>query len=410
MLYNKEAVAFLDANKYIPKPISTLYHYYNQPIITDSNCIYPLIYDLDNMIDAFLDCFTNTTKSLEMQEYISNFCYMIETTIEDLIKKSFKPDKPHAFKVFDPKERVILAPRFRTRVVQKALIQVVGPFLDSFAVPSSAANIPGRGTHFALLKVQDILQNSNFVVVFDIHHFFPSIDNTILRCIIYDLIKCPNTNWLLNLNIPDAPIGIPIGSITSQYFANLYLDPLDKLVYNILGITDYCRYMDDFIIGVNTAEQANYVFCLIRDFLYNVLHLTLNQHSRVINSTDEFTFVGYKYKDKKPYMNERRLESVLNEIDKFQMYHYGPELYYYLLRPYIMGFISNASRYTEDQNNIDLIIHKLRYIGITDYSIKPKKPSNKEITKPYGFKYKKSGFFSKEIAKQKRAEKQYKKS
>lgn len=352
-------------------PPNQYYQFYQLPIIM--HYLYPYVYDLDNILEAFFDCFITTTKSFEMLEakrYFYDFIHDIQTA---LITKNFIPEPPHVFKVKDPKERVIKAPRFKTRVIQKALIQVVGPFLDGSAIPFSYANIPERGTLNIKRKVYEILQICPLVLVMDVHHFFPSINNTYLRCMLYDLIKDPDLYYMLSSCVPKAPIGIDIGSITSQYFANLYLDPLDKLVCYTLGNTNYCRYMDDFLIGVNSMEEANFTFHLVNEFLNSVLEVALNTNSRIIRSNDEFEFVGFRYKDKIPYMKDMRLENALNAIKEFSVLGYGIDMYPYLLRDYVLNYIINAYTYTADYNGIKTVIKALHDIGINDCLLKKDK-------------------------------------
>ena len=388
MLYNQYVpIANLSNRNY-----NAFFHYYSKPLIVNDGITFPLIYDTENLINAFFDCYSNTNKSLEMQNCLKYFNYFIFTAQKEIREHTFVPQDPYVFIEHDPKERIIYAPRFFTRVIQKALIQVVGPYLDALSIPNSTANVPERGTIFAKEIVENILENSNYVIIMDIHHYFPSIDTSILRCMLFDLIKCPSTNWLINSCIPNVPIGIPIGSITSQYLANLYLDPLDKIVYYALKNQRYCRYMDDFIVGTNTIEEANYTLGVVSSLLHNVLHLTLNKHTRILNASDEFDFVGFHYKNKKVVMTERREKLVLDAIDRFVDDGYGPEMYYYILRPIVMSFIETASRYTDDLKSIDFIINKLKLIGIDEYDIKEIKNSS-AVKSAYGIKL--TPFFSK---------------
>jgi len=361
MNYNETALTIaLNSNRSFAA--NSRYHFYPYALITEN--LFPLVYSWDNLFEAYLDCFKNTTKSLEMLDsshHFSDFMCIIE---ESLIKKTFVPEEPHKFIVHDPKERTIKAPRFMTRVVQKALIQAVGPFLDSFAVPFSCANIPGRGSIMVSDKVMEIINTCPFVLLMDVHHYFPSINNTNLRCMIYDLVKDPGLNWLLNLCIPSSPVSIDIGSITSQYFANLYLDPLDKVIFYGLGNTNYCRYMDDFIVGASSYEEAYYLFNFISQFLYNILGLTLNQHSGVIPSYSTFEFVGFRFENRQKKMKEIRLQNVLDEIAKFKMYRYGIEMYPFLLKDIVVNYIQNARLHTEEEKGLNIVMNALYEIGI----------------------------------------------
>lgn len=344
--------------------INQYYHIYSHPLITQN--LYPYVYDFDNLYEAYEDCFKNTTKSQEMLDARTCFSFFIHEIERELITHTFKPEQPFKFTAHDPKERTIKAPRFKTRVVQKALIQVIGVFLDNFAVPNSCANIPGKGTLYASDRVLEILKSSQFVLVMDVQHYFPSIVINILCSMLYDLIKDQAIYNLLTSCISNSIRGIDIGSITSQYLANLYLDPLDKLICIILGNPRYCRYMDDFMIGASSYDEAQRYFYTVQQFLWQVLGLTLNSNSIIYPSNAEFEFVGFRFKNKTRYMKQERLENVLATIEEFDKLGGTVDTYPNTIRHMVVNYYMNAQKYTEETNGIEAVKQRLLQMGIVD--------------------------------------------
>jgi retron-type reverse transcriptase len=182
---------------------------------------------------------------------------------------SYRPGSYTTFTVKDPKERFISAAPFRDRVVHHALCAVVVPLFERGFIDDSYANRVGKGSHRAVARYERFRDRFRHVLRCDMFRYFPSIDHEILKADLRRRIACPRTLALLDAIVdasnPQEPVhryfpgddlftpferrrGLPIGNLTSQFFANLYLDPLDHFVKEMLRAKGYVRYVDDFAL------------------------------------------------------------------------------------------------------------------------------------------------------------------
>ena len=180
----------------------------------------------------------------------------------------YRPGRYVAFAVNDPKRRIVSAAPFRDRVVHHALCAVAEPIFESGFIDHSFANRVGKGTHRAIEVYERYRSRHAHVLRCDIYRYFPAIDHAILKSDFRRRIRCRRTLALLDLIVdgsnPQEPVnfhfqgddlfepfrrrrGLPIGNLTSQFFANLYLDGFDHFVTEILR-APYVRYVDDFAL------------------------------------------------------------------------------------------------------------------------------------------------------------------
>jgi retron-type reverse transcriptase len=173
------------------------------------------------------------------------------------------------FKILHPKPRVISAAPYADRVVHHALINVIGPLFERKFIHDSYANQKDKGTHAALDRCTHYSRRYRYVLQMDIRKYFPSIDHEILFSEIARTIRCRRTLQLIEQIIansnPQEPAhfyfpgddlftpfarrkGLPIGNLTSQFFANVYLNPLDHFIKETLQAPGYIRYVDDLLI------------------------------------------------------------------------------------------------------------------------------------------------------------------
>lgn len=185
---------------------------------------------------------------------------------QELADKTYRPGPYRTFFIHEPKRRQISAAPYRDRVVHHALTRVLEPIFERSFVHDSYACRKGKGTHAAVRRSQEFARRHRYVLKADIRKFFPSIDHAILKALLARKVKDPHVLWLAGLLIDGsnpqegvcdwfagddlfAPAqrcrGLPIGNQTSQFFANVYLDPLDHFVKERLEIEGYTRYVDD---------------------------------------------------------------------------------------------------------------------------------------------------------------------
>jgi retron-type reverse transcriptase len=217
--------------------------------------------------------------------------------------------------VRDPKPRLISAAPFRDRVVHHALTQVVEPVFERRFSSASFACRVGLGTHAAVDRAQRGARDFPYVLKCDVRKYFASIDHAILKNLLARAVKCPPTLHLVARIIdgsnpqPDATVyfpgddlftpqqrrrGLPLGNQTSQFFANVYLNPVDQLLERYWRPGEYARYVDDLAIFDSSLPRLREM----RDAVERQLcDLRLRLHpgkSRVYRTADGLTFLGWR--------------------------------------------------------------------------------------------------------------------
>jgi len=193
----------------------------------------------------------------------------------ELREGRYRPGAYRYFPITDPKPRVVAAAPFRDRVVHHALVRVIEPLFEPRFIEDSYACRKGKGTHAGMRRALEFAKRFSWAIKCDIRRYFPSIDHRILRGQIGRVIGDPEalrlieiileshverteTRWPEGGDLFDAEqcaVGLPIGNLTSQFFANIYLNGFDHFVKQNLRARGYLRYVDDFLIfGSSRAE------------------------------------------------------------------------------------------------------------------------------------------------------------
>jgi retron-type reverse transcriptase len=196
----------------------------------------------------------------------------------ELRERRYLPGPYASFFIHEPKRRLISAAPFRDRVAHHALCNLIEPSFERSFLPESFANRIGKGTHRALDSAQACARRYPYVLQLDIRQFFPSIDHAILRICLARKLKEEGVLWLINLILASGegvlaeeyemvyfpgddllaicrPRGLPIGNLTSQFWANVYLNPLDHFIKRGLRCPGYVRYVDDLLLFANEKSS-----------------------------------------------------------------------------------------------------------------------------------------------------------
>lgn len=244
----------------------------------------------------------------------------------ELNSGEYNPGAYRSFTIREPKERVIFAAPYRDRIVHHALMNILEPIWEPRLYYHSYACRVNKGSHKALDVCQSFLRKNKYVLKCDIQKYFPSIDHKVLKKIIKNKIADPQLLNLLDLIIDSSPNeiskevpicyfdgdnlltpierrkGIPIGNLTSQFFANIYLNELDSWVKNHQKMKFYIRYMDDFIIFHKSKQVLNKLRLTIIEFLA-ILRLKLHEKKQqVFPIKNGVPFLGFHI-----YYTHRRL-------------------------------------------------------------------------------------------------------
>ena len=277
--------------------------------------LYPHIHDWDNLYLAYC----KARKGKRSRIPAATFEYDQESNLvqlqNELQGKSYTPGGTHSFFIHEPKRRLISAAPFRDRVVHHALCNVIEPIFERSFISDSYANRLGKGTHRALDRAQSFSRRFRYVLQCDLRQFFPSLDHVILRDILARKIADPDTKWLIDQILTSGegvlteqyqmhwftgddllaalrPRGLPIGNLTSQFWANCYLNPFDHFVKRELRCKAYLRYVDDFLLF---ADDKKVLWHWLQAIILKLaeLRLTIHPGAHPRPVTEGIPFLGF---------------------------------------------------------------------------------------------------------------------
>jgi RNA-directed DNA polymerase len=237
-----------------------------------------------------------TPARLEFKEFSS---LNLDRLAHDMRTGAYVQGEPHQFNIFDPKLRTISALPFRDRIAQHALFHVIAPIFDTTLLPRTFACRPGKGTHAAAHQLQSDIRRLTrndeplFVLKTDFSKYFASIDRAVLWRLIEAKISCRATLRLIEAMLPRQGIGLPIGSLVSQIFANVYGGIVDRHLQQDLGERYWHRYMDDIVILGRSSEHLARIRLSIEALSREQLGLRFSKWS-IQPASRGVNFVGYR--------------------------------------------------------------------------------------------------------------------
>ena len=257
------------------------------------------------------DVFKSDKKNkLDVMDFELNLEKNIFNLYRDLKNGTYKHGAYKGFWIHDPKLRRIHKATVRDRVLHHAIFKVLNPIFEPTFTPNSFSCRIGKGTHKGMKKLAEMLrtvsQNNTrqcYALKCDIRKFFDSIDHTVLIGILERRIKDGKVMNLMReivgsfetnkRNLFDRR-GVPIGNLTSQIFANIFMNEFDQFVKHELKVKYYARYTDDFIIVFTDKRYLKNLIPAIQDFLETKLCLEL--HPKKVHITKHIRgvdFLGY---------------------------------------------------------------------------------------------------------------------
>jgi RNA-directed DNA polymerase len=256
----------------------------------------------DAIYNAYLRARVNKRNKKEILLFELDLETNLMNILNSLRNNTYKMGKYHEFKIYEPKERIIHSLPFKDRIVHQWYIyEFIKPYIMSRLIINTYACINKRGTHKCVLDTQKMMRKMNinnknyYVLKIDIKKFFYSIDKDLLFNI---MSKYITDKYILNLTkifIYDGySKGIVIGNYVSQWFANIYLNELDKYLKEELKIKYYTRYCDDGILLLNNKLEAKEVLKKINIFVNSKLHLELNNKTRYFPNKLGINYCGYQ--------------------------------------------------------------------------------------------------------------------
>lgn len=259
--------------------------------------------DLQSLLEAHFKARRGKGSKAEVLRFETHLVSNLEYIRQALASHTYTISHYRHFKVYEPKEREIMALSYPDRIVQHSLCDnVLEPFLDKILDYDNAACRKGKGTHFALDRLKFFMKKAYdkwgcdyYVLKCDIHKYFYCINHDILKKNLYKRIEDKDIVWLLDVIIDstNGNVGIPIGNMTSQWFAIYYLDTMDRFIRNELKIPFYSRYMDDFILIDKDKENLKKCLNMLTKFLNDELELKLNQKTQIFPIKNGVDYLGF---------------------------------------------------------------------------------------------------------------------
>lgn len=251
--------------------------------------LFEKICDIQNLHEAYYKAAKSKHLSAEVINFNQNYEKNLENLRLSLVSGSYRHGKYRQFIITDPKKRVISAASFVDRIVHHSIINILEPLFERQFVFHTYACRKGKGTHAAALYAYRKAKSCRYFLKLDVRKYFDSIDHGVLKKFLCRIIKDSRCISLL-FNIIDSyevsagkssssgEKGLPIGNLTSQFFANFYLSFLDHFVLEKLNPCGYVRYMDDIIIFENSLCRLKQIFYSVNIFCLNQLLVALKTH------------------------------------------------------------------------------------------------------------------------------------
>ena len=281
--------------------------------------LFEQIYDFENLHQAYLEARKGKRYRHEVMRFTNHLEENLIQIQNELMWRTYEVGRYREFFVHEPKKRLVMALPFKDRVVQWAIYRVLNPYFEKGFIQDSFACRVGFGTHKAVDRLQYWLRYMGrrfdrlYVLKMDISKYFYRVNHDVLMGILSRRIDDHGLLWLLetiircehtDFGIPLGDhqfekeriggLGMPIGNLTSQMFANLYLNELDQYAKQTLRVKRYLRYMDDVVI---LHEDKKYLWELkgqLEELITHKLHLELNNKTMVSTVSRGVDFVGFR--------------------------------------------------------------------------------------------------------------------
>ena len=260
---------------------------------------------------------------------VAAFEYRLEdhllALLDELTTQSYVPRPYTSFYIHEPKRRLISAAPFRDRVIHHALCNIIEPLFERSFTDDSFANRVGKGTHRALERVQKLVRRHRYALQCDVVQFFPSVDHEVLRRTLARKIDDERVLWLCDrilasgvgvlseeyemvyfpgddLFAVNRPRGLPIGNLTSQFWANCHMNPFDHFVKRRLRCPGYVRYVDDVVLFADDKRTLWGWLDAVKEKL-GAMRLTIHPSAHPRPTTEGIPFLGFVV-----YPDRRRLK------------------------------------------------------------------------------------------------------
>lgn len=327
--------------------------------------LFDQICSLENIFTAWEEFRRGKSKKPDVQRFEFTLEQNLFSLCEELKNKSYAHGAYSGFYIRDPKARHIHKAAVRDRVLHHAMFKILHPIFEKEFIAESFSCRVGKGTHRGVAAVETMIRRESknytrpcFVLKCDVRRFFDSVDHGVLLAILRKRIKDAETMWLLKRIIDSfssrevafgEKIGLPIGNLTSQLFANVYMNEFDQFVKHKLRVKHYARYTDDFVAVSADKAYLEWLVWLFAGFLHDRLKLSLHPNKVFIRKVNRgIDFLGYvllphcrvlRNKTKRRVFRKLRLRAHQFCASAIDYYSFNQSLRSYL------GALSHANAY-----------------------------------------------------------------
>ncbi len=270
-----------------------------------------LLYDKICEYENLKEAFQRARKGKTLKTYVIDFERDLEVNLRilrnELLLHCYRPKPLETFILRDPKTRKISKSAFRDRIVHHAICNIIEPMFEKQFIYDSYANRTGKGTLKAIKRLhyfKRIVSRNNsktcYVLKADVSRYFETVDHNVLLSILAKRIYDKEVLWLISIILKNHHTtakgkGMPLGNLTSQFFANVYLNELDQFVKHTLKAKHYIRYVDDFVILHENKKVLEVHKDKLNDFLNINLLLYLHpSKSKIVRLSNGINFLGFR--------------------------------------------------------------------------------------------------------------------
>ncbi|MGL5452986.1 MAG: reverse transcriptase domain-containing protein [Aeromonas sp.] len=323
------------------------------------NNLYSQIYDFDNLLAAYHRARRGKRSRMEVMKFHYNYEAELINIQNHLIWGSWRTGQYRPFVIHEPKRRDGASLPFRDRVLHHSLVAVINPCFEPRFIRDTYACIEGRGTHDGANKAQSMIRKVQrqsgkvYVLKGDISKYFASINHAILRKIIRSRISCPRTLALIDEIIGSSadpsdinPKGIPLGNLTSQLFANIYLAEFDNYIKHVEREKNYVRYMDDFVIVHHDKAHLQALLTRAIQFLDEKLQLSTNGKTQIFpvgkDNGQALDFLGYRIWSTHRLLRKDSISRIRRSLKRLQRLYSRGEIDLEHVRPTVHSWLAHA--------------------------------------------------------------------
>lgn len=328
--------------------------------------LYPQVYAFANLHWAF----RKARRGKRDRPEVAAFEFDLEENLfrlrQELASRTYRPSPYRSFYVRDSKRRLISAAPFHDRVVHHALVNVIEPLFELRFIGDCYANRIGKGTHRALDRCQQFARRYHYVLQCDVRQFFPSVDHAILRAQLARVVGDEGVMWLVDqilaggagilageyemawfpgddLLAATLPRGLPIGNLTSQFWANVYLNDLDQFVKRTLRCRAYLRYVDDCLLF---ADDKPVLHDWRTAIIGRAAGLRVRLHERqaqVYPVTEGIPFLGFRVFPDHRRLKSRRGHAARRRLQALARQYVAGEVDVKRLTAAVQGWVAHAA-------------------------------------------------------------------